>query len=58
MHRRQHVLGEVGLEEAPAFPSDSELLPEQGLRGDCTEADEDSRPDELELAVKPGLAGR
>src|SRR5215212_8944203 len=57
MHRRQDVLGEVGVDLLAAFARDAELGAEERLSGCGAEADQDTRLDGLELAVQPDSAG-
>src|SRR3954465_2191764 len=54
----EHVLGQVRLHGNAALARDPELAPEQRLRGRRSEADEHARPDDLELRLEPGIAGR
>jgi hypothetical protein len=52
VHGREHVLGEIGVDQLPALARDAELTPEQRLRGGRAEADDDGRLEDLGLCLR------
>src|SRR4051794_17763740 len=56
MNRGDNAFGEIGGKPLVAHLGDAEIAAEQALRGSRSEADDDRRPEQLDLGPEPGQA--